>query len=585
MTQQEFEKVLKGVLKHYNKQKPEIPERVLDFSTDRLINMYQKAYSRILNILVEGLRYTGGDFNNISNMTQMELLRQIEQILNDLDVQVQGEVETYINQEYVNGMLNHYVATTGITDYNEILNNFPFATINWYKANQLLADTMDDLLFATNNTKKSIKRVVREITTKHLQLNALQGESYKTIKRLIIKDLQKEGLSKTIKENAFVGIVDKGGKRWGLKNYSDMVVKTKTHQAYIEGLKTQALETGKDLALIPKKGAVDPCKNFEGIIISLNGLDPNYPSYEQLKATNLIFHPRCKHNPIPIGSIDQLHDDHIKDHEQAMDQLYNLTGIKRKPKPTPKPKENKKPKDEPKDLFDLNDINFLSNKFGIPVEVHPKAKEILNKIPKDFIKSVNKIYDDLYKEYPVLLENKLNKFVFDYYGSGKGQGGAYAPKYNELNINIQQLEMIFDPDYVLDEDDKTEIMADLINTTVHENAHYIDYIITRVMRNKLTKLDNGVFKDEIKPYSESKLKQALKEMGFKGTKQELFTNLGEYASTDFTEGMAEAWCYVKAKDYIPDGWVYSSSKAKRGSTDLAKAIVKIYEDLADQYLK
>lgn len=325
MTKQEFEQILKDVLKYYNKSKPEIPNRVLDYPTDKIGRILSKAYSRILNNLVNTLRYTGGDFSNISAMTELQLMRQIEEQLNSMEMEVQGEITDYINKEYVNGQLNHYIATTGNTDYNSILNEFPFATINWYKANQLIADTMDDLLFATDNTKKKLKRVIRDTVAKHIQLNALQGESYKEVKRLIIKDLQIEGLSKTIKVNGFVGVIDKSGRKWDLKNYTDMVVKTKTHQAYVEGLKAQAMESGRDLAVIPVKGATDPCKNFEGMVISLTGETKGYMTYDQLKATNLIFHPRCKHNPIPIGSIKQLHEDDLAIHKDKITNLKKLS--------------------------------------------------------------------------------------------------------------------------------------------------------------------------------------------------------------------------------------------------------------------
>lgn len=323
MNTEEFEKLLKQVLKHYGKGKPTIPERVLDFNTDRISKILVRGYSNILSMLVDTLRYTGGDFSNISAMTEMQLMRQIEGVMNSMESQIQVEVTDHINKQYVNGQLNHYISVNNVTNYEQILSDFPFATINWYKANQLIADTMEDILFATNNTKKKLKRVIRDTVSKHLQLNALQGESYKTIKSLIIKDLQKEGLSKSIVKDGFVGVIDKSGRRWDLKNYTDMVVKTKTHQAYVEGLKQQAIETGKDLALIPVKGATDSCKNFEGMIISMTGQEKGYMTYEQLKATNLIFHPRCSHSPIPLGNIGDLHDDTIKGHKDKIKALKN----------------------------------------------------------------------------------------------------------------------------------------------------------------------------------------------------------------------------------------------------------------------
>lgn len=325
MNEQEFEKLLKQVLKFYNKKSTEVPQRVLDFDVTRITAVYKKAYSNILTNLVDRLSYNGGDFSDVNAITEMELLRQIDLALNQANVQVQEEITDYINKQYVNGQINHYIAVNGITNYETILKEFPFASINWTMANQLIADTMEDLLFATDNTKKKIKRIIRDTVSKHLQLNAIQGESYKTIKQLIIKDLQKQGLSKKIVKEGFVGVIDKGGRKWGLQNYADMVVKTKTHQAYIEGLKQQSMDTGNDLAVIPRKGATDPCANFEGMIISLTGQTKGYMTYEQLRATNLIFHPRCSHSPIPIHGADALHEEDIKIHQQKLEHLKKIS--------------------------------------------------------------------------------------------------------------------------------------------------------------------------------------------------------------------------------------------------------------------
>lgn len=326
MTQQDFEKLLKDILKYYKKDVPSIPVRVLDVNTEKIAKIYYKTYKSILGYLVEQLRYNGDSFLNINIQTQYKLMQQIETAFETMNVQVQEELEDYVNKQYINGQLNHFIATTGITDFDTILKEFPLATINFNKANQLISDTMEDLLFATDNTKKSLKKVIRETVSKHLQLNALTGESYDTIRRLIIKDLQKQGLSKTISQKGFVGVVDRGGKKWNLNNYADMVVQTKTHQAYIEGLKDHSIETGDDLAIIPIKGAKDHCKNFEGMIISLTGATKGFATYDQLKATNLIFHPRCRHNVIPIRE-SVLTDEDKKIHN---DKLKNLKKISNK---------------------------------------------------------------------------------------------------------------------------------------------------------------------------------------------------------------------------------------------------------------
>lgn len=319
-----YDRILKDIMKNFNKKSPSIPDRVLDKNANRIIDVYKTTYKSILDYLIAELS-VNGELSGVNNNTYISLMAQIEDKLNALDVDVRNLVTEVIEQEFMRGTVYHYAVVSGISDVRQIMRDIPFAQINWSKANQLIEDTMEDVLYSTSFTKQSIKRVVRETVSKHLQLGSLEGESYKTIKSNILKDLSVKGLEKNIKSKGFVGIIDKSGKKWGILNYTDMLVKTKMQQAYSEGLKEEAMQTGIDLAQIPYKGATDSCSQFEGMIISMTGLTKGFYTYDQLKATNLIFHPRCRHTPVPVYSMDSLHKDDIADHESKMENLKKLS--------------------------------------------------------------------------------------------------------------------------------------------------------------------------------------------------------------------------------------------------------------------
>lgn len=177
---------------------------------------------------------------------------------------------------------------------------------------------MEDLLFATDNTSVHLKKLVRSVFQKHLTLSGLEKTSQKELIKRIQLDLTKKGLSNMIKKDGFVGIIDKIGRKWELSVYVKMVVKTKMAQAYHEGLKDKAHETGKDLAMISKRGAKDSCRYFEGVIISMTGLTNGFMTYDQCKATGLIFHPNCRHNCYPIRDMNALHEEDVHTHEKQL---------------------------------------------------------------------------------------------------------------------------------------------------------------------------------------------------------------------------------------------------------------------------
>jgi hypothetical protein len=122
-----------------------------------------------------------------------------------------------------------------------------------------------------------------------------------------LKEAMKEkGFSETLVEENWKGIIDSAGRRWDLTTYTRMVAKTKLQQVQIEGAKMTARENDSDLAIISSHGAKDACRFFEGMIISLEGRTRGYKTLEELRNSNLIFHPNCQHSVHPIGDVQAL---------------------------------------------------------------------------------------------------------------------------------------------------------------------------------------------------------------------------------------------------------------------------------------
>lgn len=182
----------------------------------------------------------------------------------------------------------------------------------------LVADTYADILMATNNTRPAIKKVVREIVRDMAQLETLKGQAYAVQAKQIRKKLTKRGLSERIVKDGFVGIVDKAGRRWDLGTYTEMVVKTKAQQSYTQGVVYESEETGLDLAVISDHGAEDACSKWEGVVISLKGKTPGYPTLKEAKASKEIFHPNCEHSVHAIRRLDLLHPDDVARHKRKV---------------------------------------------------------------------------------------------------------------------------------------------------------------------------------------------------------------------------------------------------------------------------
>lgn len=187
----------------------------------------------------------------------------------------------------------------------------------------LFADTYGDILLATNNTESAIKKVVREVVSDITQYEGLLDRNSTAMAKEIRKRLTKKGLSERIVKDGFVGITDKAGRRWDLGTYSKMVSKTKVEQAFREGERQLGEELGLDLAVISSHGAEDACRNWEGVVVSMNGKTEGYPKYEDVVATNEVFHPNCEHHLHTIRSLDMLAASDADRHRSKVGKVSN----------------------------------------------------------------------------------------------------------------------------------------------------------------------------------------------------------------------------------------------------------------------
>lgn len=318
MTIEQYENLLNELLKHHKKQRPDIPERVLNTSKDHILKAYQEEYNRLYKEVLEQLVDHFSYGSEPSQREVLSVIAQIENRLNEINKRVSEDVTTEIQKNYISGQANHSIIVEKITELAILQAYAPYSLINHHKAEQLIADTMDDLLFATQHTSKELKKVIRDVFNKHLTLAGLEGTNYGEIIKAIKEELSRKGFSEKLLKEGFIGIIDKSGRRWNLKTYVDMVVTTKMQQAYHEGMKDKSLETGKDLAKISEKNSKTPCRYFEGMIISMTGATEGYMTYDQLKATGMIFHPNCRHTCYPIGNLDLVHADDLAFHNQKM---------------------------------------------------------------------------------------------------------------------------------------------------------------------------------------------------------------------------------------------------------------------------
>jgi Phage minor capsid protein 2 len=301
-----------------------VPQPQYKHDTDVLVEQYKRA---MLDIKRELERL---DVTSFSRAQSQAMLKQVEKALKELDLFAAEWVAANIPQAATDGtaatLVNLGLAAT-IEEAREVVK---FNKLNKAMIELYVADTQKDLLEITSNVSKRVRNAVREVTGEVMRAQMAKGvNGIETQNRLIVQQLR-EKLGKSIE----TGIVDAARNRWNPIDYVDMTTRTKMLETYRQAQTNEAVTRGAVYGIITFAGAKDACRFHEGRIIKLvPTAEGNYPTYDELKASNQIFHPRCRHHFTVFRNADRLPEEvretAAKQHERGNAAL--ATG-KRNPK-------------------------------------------------------------------------------------------------------------------------------------------------------------------------------------------------------------------------------------------------------------
>lgn len=290
------------------------PHPTYKTKVDELEGYYKEGFREIVTLLK-----TLNPNDPIKRARYEALLKEIQTILGQIDEKTYAWTQEVIGDAFEDSQARALVTMGIVGTLAEARTRISTTEIVRDRSRQMIEDTFEDLLQATKHTERKVKKIVREIVADSLRQNAVKNIGRRQNVKEITERLYSKGFSRSIKEETFIGIVDKAGRRWDLQTYSKMVVKTKIQQAQIEGARLEALQLDSDLAIISSHGAKDSCKHFEGLVVSMNGLTRGYPTLSDLRGSGLIFHPNCQHTVHPIGSFNRLPSILQDKHERTME--------------------------------------------------------------------------------------------------------------------------------------------------------------------------------------------------------------------------------------------------------------------------
>lgn len=174
---------------------------------------------------------------------------------------------------------------------------------------QAVAELQRAALGRLEDARRTVGRRVEDVFARAGRRAALQATlgadgSRRAASGRLVTDLRQRGIQ---------AFTDRAGRQWTLKNYAEMVLRTTTREAVVEGAKLRMAASGINVARISRHADACPvCLPWEGRLVALDGSARNLEgepvaTLDAMPNGGPPFHPRCRHSLQPVASrIDQV---------------------------------------------------------------------------------------------------------------------------------------------------------------------------------------------------------------------------------------------------------------------------------------
>jgi hypothetical protein len=276
----------------------QVPQPRYEREVAQLVWYYQEA---LLSIQAEIDRVDVKDFSRAQSLA---MLKEVERALKKVDRKSKAWIDENIPAAANAGRASTLVSLGLVKDMEEAKKVLQFNKLDTGIVEKAVADLQNDLLAVTQNMGAKAVRVVRSVVAVKMSASMTAGVNGR---KAISRDIEQR-LKERLKDAADEAIVDAAKRTWKVEHYVDMVTRTKMLETYRSAKTEEALERGSQYAIVTTNGGTkDACRFHEGRIIKLDpSAEGSYMTYEELKASNQIFHPNCKHHILPFRRFDRL---------------------------------------------------------------------------------------------------------------------------------------------------------------------------------------------------------------------------------------------------------------------------------------
>ena len=247
-----------------------------DAEINRLVKFYEQAEREILDRLNRALLRG----NKTEYLAQMK--KNIEAILQQLRDGNRTWCTEAIPRVYSQGL---YGADAMLKDTG-IAIKAGFGAIHQQAAQVLAENAYQRFEDVVQVIGRQVNDIYRELVLENVRGTVVGYDTWKQTARRYREQLAERGVT---------GFKDRSGRMWNMRTYTEMVARTTTMEAHLQGTANRLVEQGHDLIKVSTHiGACPLCEPWQGKVLSITGKTKGYPTLEEAKAAGL-FHPNCRH--------------------------------------------------------------------------------------------------------------------------------------------------------------------------------------------------------------------------------------------------------------------------------------------------
>lgn len=158
------------------------------------------------------------------------------------------------------------------------------------EARAYVGQRIEQMVARAGLTGMETQLAIRDSSLQVMQAALIEGQTRPQAGRALLADLKQRGIT---------SFVDRTGREWDMRAYTEMVSRTTAREAVVQGTVDAIIEDGGDLVEVSSHGgSCEVCAPWEGEILSLTGKTPGYSTLADAEADGLL-HPNCAHSLLP----------------------------------------------------------------------------------------------------------------------------------------------------------------------------------------------------------------------------------------------------------------------------------------------